>query len=245
MQLMPIEEYCKIEHTHAIPYIYRIEKGKKLFLYLGSKHSFDPTHPQFTTFKEEFEKANPQLVLTEGTSKWKADFPTKEDAAKRGEMSFLSFLAKGAGIPVESFDTTLKEEISMLSKKFSREEILAHHVLRSVWYGENVYLAELKEFQELGWEEATMENIKRLQRELCKVEFDPKNTEFYMKVASPTEKLSVINEVSRELNILRDTHMIQKIFEKLDQYDRIVAVVGASHTVMQEPAIRAEFGRKF
>ena len=54
-----------------------------------------------------------------------------------------------------------------------------------------------------------------------------------------TQPPSYLNEVSRVSNRFRDEYMVNLLVNELKQGKRVFAVVGGSHVVMQERALRA------
>jgi hypothetical protein len=55
----------------------------------------------------------------------------------------------------------------------------------------------------------------------------------------PTRQGAFTNEIHRRVSEYRDRHMIQLLAGEVRRGQRVFAVVGFSHVVMQEPALRA------
>jgi len=238
-------EYKKIEHTHPVPYIYKLQKGEKQFLYLGSHHSFDPSDSQFSQFsqfEQEFKEFKPEIVLTEGKI-WPGKFPNAEEAIKAGaEMSFLSWLAHNTNIPTACFDASHEQELMWLQKKFSQNEIFAMCVLRAAQHGEKFMASEINFFQKL-WPEydCSQEHLEKLLANIFKRPIDITDKEFCNNATSPVDDFSILNKVAVESNVLRDTHMVKTILQMLQKHDRVLAIAGHSHAVIQEPELRKHF----
>ena len=60
----------------------------------------------------------------------------------------------------------------------------------------------------------------------------------------PAKSTNRLNEISRASSDFRDKVMAAKISDAVCKQKRVFAVVGASHVVMQEPAIRALVSEK-
>jgi pheromone shutdown protein TraB len=60
----------------------------------------------------------------------------------------------------------------------------------------------------------------------------------------PTVTETILNEIARASSEYRDQFMVKKIARTVCEQKRVFAVVGGSHVVMQEPAIRKLLSEK-
>ena len=245
-RIMSFEDYLKIKHP--VPYIFELHKGQKALLYLGAQHSADSNHPQFGAFKSDFERFKPELVLLEGGD-WPEKYASEQEAIKHAEVAFLSYLARKYDVPSRSCEPQNKEEIKSLSRKFSREHIFAHYALRSItgfFHKEGhtrVGRAIIGFKEDSAWKDFdySLENLRGIHRGLFKKDIDVNDRDFYVKITNPTLGFSIINEVAAAATKLRDEYVVKLIKRSFKKYNRILIIMGASHAVMQEPALRGYF----
>ena len=247
MNLMKISEYKKIEYKHKIPYIINLSKGKKKFLFLGSKHTFNPDNPQFQIFKSHFDAFNPEIILIEG-SKCKYNFANKVEAIKKNaEMGYLGYLAIKQNILLEPLDSLFEYEIEKIIKKYPLKLVFAFYLLRSIPYGRDVVKLDINDFKKMDsfkHFDCTITNLNRIHKEIFNKSYDINNSKFYMSATSPTESISILNKIAVQVNIIRDKYMINLIKQKLKEFNKVLAIVGASHAVMQEPELKDYFKLK-
>ncbi|MDQ6984847.1 MAG: hypothetical protein Q9M91_03935 [Candidatus Dojkabacteria bacterium] len=53
------------------------------------------------------------------------------------------------------------------------------------------------------------------------------------------QKWTIVNEIGNKLSSFRDTYILEYIQAKLQEYDKVFIIFGASHAVMQEKAVRS------
>jgi hypothetical protein len=152
---------------------------------------------------------------------------------------------------VRTLEPFRRDEIALLLKRYSPEEVKVFYVLRQIpqfqggkhdetieAYTQNV-LGGLSLKPELKGKPRTIAELKASSarlfpqladwREVPQMWFDPALSR------SPT----YMNDVSRLLSEFRDRHMLELLSEQVAQGKRVFAAVGASHVVMQERALRA------
>jgi hypothetical protein len=252
-EILTYEEVAKI--PHSFPYIIELRAGKGALLYFGSQHSNDPTHPQYMKIQKLWKGFRPSVAFNEG-----GDTPTvnvAEEAIRRfGEPGLLRFLAARDKVPVRSLEPSRGEEVAALLKTFTQEQLKVFYALRQIPSYRRSSNNETLE-QRLDRTLKTLSNVPGLQgspntvaelgessgrlmpnlKEWCEVPdswFDP----------GYTEPPSYLNVVSRASNRFRDEYMVKLLINEVKQGKRVFAVVGGSHVVMQEPALKS-FGRKY
>ncbi|HLC84828.1 MAG TPA: hypothetical protein VJH22_03485, partial [Candidatus Nanoarchaeia archaeon] len=87
----------------------------------------------------------------------------------------------------------------------------------------------------------SLENLRGIHRGLFKKDIDVNDRDFYVKITNPTLGFSIINEVAAAATKLRDEYVVKLIKRSFKKYNRILIIMGASHAVMQEPALRGYF----
>lgn len=248
--IMSFEEYVK--KTHPVPYLLKLSIGKGRLLYFGTRHTYDPRDPEIAEMEKAWAKLRPEIAFFEGADPESTPpaVKTREDIASNGEPSFVLFLATRDHVPVRTLEPSRADELELLLKTYSREEVKVFYVLRQVpefksgqhketieVYTQNV-LSWLSLRPELKGRPNTVaelqETVSRLfpkladWREVPQSWFDP----------AVSTSLTFLTDISRELSEFRDRHMVTVLLEQVGQGKRVFAAVGASHVVMQERALR-------
>ncbi len=269
-QIMSFEDYANFEH--AQPYIYSLEKDDKKLTYFGARHSHNPNDPMFDEIEENFNTAQPKLVIVEGINNLEENKDrvieylskeTPEQAIERGgESRFALKLAAEKGIDMQCPEPKMNKEIKFLeTQSFSREAIFAFYLYRTMnqyWRLDKEKRPSIEEYlkpyldefkNDAGWEdfEFSAEHLELIGREIWGDKGLLDNPKFAADRIDPvpwpekqTEQ-TMINQVARASSQYRDEYIVEKIKEALKQKGNVFVVYGASHAVMQEPAMRAIF----
>jgi hypothetical protein len=252
--VMSFEEYVK--KRHAVPYVLRLSAGKRRLVYFGAKHTYDPNDPQISQIEKWWLSLKPEVAFFEGgdPEASPAIVKSRDEISKNGEPSFVLFLAGRDNVPVHTLEPTQHAEIALLLKTYSPEEVKIFYALRLVpqfksgkrpetieAYTKGV-LAWLSSKPQLQGKPRTLGELQEISarlfpqlqnwRDVPQDWFDPAQVQTYL------------NKVSRQLSEFRDLHMLRLLTEQLVQGRRVFAVVGASHVVMQERALRAAIKQK-
>jgi len=244
--LITPKEYSKIRHKY--PYIYQIKKENKELLILGSAHSNDQKHPQFKLFKDKFNTFNPDVVFVEGGWEGSSIIKLEKNSIKKGEMAFLIFLARKKKIPAYGWEPGIDKEILHLLKKYSKDELFAHFIFRTIrqyiQYGKpkdyiNKQIKEFKKFSNWNNYDYSLDQLKKIHKKIFRIEFNPDKDNLYNippYVIKGDSALgpSVLNYVASDEMIFRDSFAIKKILNGFKKYNKILAIMGASHAVVQK-----------
>jgi hypothetical protein len=254
---MSWREYSRT--THPVPYVIGVEAGRGALVYFGAQHIGEtrgmPTHPEVNQIAREWERFKPTLAFYEGRSTIGRDSASLEAAARVSEGGVLRFLAARDGVPTRSLEPPLNKEIHALRAWFSLEHVKVYYVLRCVSQrctGPGTpedqatrWLQGEGERPELAGAPRTIEDLENSTRRLL-----PKLTDWRTvskEFLDPTRGLldskpdggeTFLNEVARRTSDVRDEHMVATLLASAYGGERVFAVVGASHVVMQEPALR-------
>jgi hypothetical protein len=60
----------------------------------------------------------------------------------------------------------------------------------------------------------------------------------------PVERDTFLNEISRASSDYRDGYVVSLLVQHVEEVQRVFAVMGGSHVVMQEPALRGLLRRR-
>ena len=264
--IMTAEQYAELE-DHDEPYRYELKAGDKELVYLGVAHSANPEAESFKTIKQDIETIHPDLVMIEGRSgingipqeklKEVADnYSSNNDAIKRhGESAFTAKVAIENGIRVNSPEPPDSEKIKyILEQGISKEAVFAEAIVTLLhqyhWLEEKPALEEyLEQYRasfenETKWEgfDLSFDHYKELHKKFTGKEFDINDKETIERLNDPIpwegRKYTEVNKVAALSSEFRDRYMVEQIQKEFEKVDKIYVVFGASHAVMQEPALR-------
>ena len=245
-EVMTWEEYGR-QNPHW-PYVihFRARGGGEL-LYFGSRHVYRPDDPMLAEIERLWADFRPDIAFNEGGNP--PVEATRERAVRRhGEPGLVRFLGARDDVPVASLEPSDAEVIADLRRSFTAEEVKLSYLLRFVdefparesdgsleeelgkifrWYDRR---------PGLGGPPHTLEELEEVferrfpglgsYRDVPHAWFDP--------VRSDT----VLNRIARAGSDYRDRHMVELLSRHVAEGQRVFAVVGGTHVVMQEPALR-------
>jgi hypothetical protein len=165
---------------------------------------------------------------------------------RHGEAGLLRHLAARRNIETASMDMPLAEEARLLRAKLGQSITLVFLVVRQLasfnrktarmdfdgYFGDFFALiAPALDLQAIDWPLIEREHQRVLGRplavrEVTALETDP------MRDDLPTQR------VARWSNRRRDEHMLRTLVAAVAQHERVFAIVGVTHAVMLEPALR-------
>jgi len=246
-QIMTYEEYARIPGPHKTPYILRVDGTRGSLLYFGAEHSVDPGHPQVAEIVKQWAEFRPTVAYAEGGIP--SLHETLDEAVRSsGEGGPVRFLAERDRIPVRSLEPPMRNQVEMLVEDFSPEQVKLHYLLRQVMQYRRegrtdsleLYLEplvrELNNIPELDGPPRKAADIKESVRRVFPGLADW--TRVPQTWFSPTRSEAVTNKMARELSRFRDEHMVSVLIEEVEKGERVFAVVGFSHAIMQAPALR-------
>lgn len=247
-EIMTYEEYGRIRHKQ--PYILNLKSGQGRLLYFGVKHVNNLNDPQIAEIEKRWAKFRPTLILSE--SGVRPVESSREKAIERyGEAGLLSFLAAQHNIPIKSIDPPRLEEIAYLlnTKRWTVEQIKLFFILRRV--AENSKSPKpqpVDAFVQEGLKAfSTVSGLQGFPTTLAEFEESVKRVlpsvgdwrQVQTAVFDPNPSLgNYTNDVAYTSSQYRDKYMIKLIAKEVKKGERVFAVVGASHVVMQERAIK-------
>ena len=263
--IMSAVEYRDKEHS--TPYVFSIERDGVDLLYYGSRHSKDPEDAQLEDIKERFDAFEPDLVLVESIPNLSQKIAGKIDGIRTvspadsvremGEPGFTLKLAIDNEIAVDSPEPSEQEEVHELLKQgFSKEDVFAYYFFRQLSQHHSKIEKEgvqeyfegwIRIFKErIQWDnfEYSLEHAQAIAKRIWGEEIQFDNPEYYVDKVDPIpwedteDEQTIVNEIARQSNQFRDIHMIAQLAEYFQKYKRVFIVFGASHAVMQEPALR-------
>ena len=252
-RILSYEEYARIEHD--IPYVLRFNHGHGSLLFFGSAHTYDPGDPQVGRIAALWTDFRPTLAYNEGGDP-PAELALEAAVSRFGESGLVRHLARRDRVPVASIEPTMTRQVEVLREAgFSDEQIKLFFVLRQVpqhleQAGSPMSDARATEVlayftkttgltgspttpAELAAACTRLLPALRDWREVPQAWFDP------VVERSP----AFTGTASLRLSVLRDAWVVDLLGEVVGRGERVFAVMGASHVVVQEPALRVLLGR--
>ena len=242
-----IMTWAEYHQPPSWPYVLRFST----LLYYGARHTYEPADPQIAEIQTLWSAFHPDIALNEGGNPPFA--PTiEESVTKYGEAGLLRFLARRDNIPVASLDPTRAEETAYLSKYFSRERVKMFFLVRGVAqqiqnHDPSKVDEELNRLLTLYNDTPGLSGSPHTAAEVQDLlhAFLPNAAGYASAKLSwfdPTKNETFFSDMSRTANAYRDRYMVEMLRRHLRDGERVFAVVGGTHVVMQEPALdpRAE-----
>jgi hypothetical protein len=247
VSLMTYDEYVKV--SPSFPYIVKLKIGKGELLYFGAQHIYDPKNAQTAQIEKLWKEFRPTVAYHEssGTSLSK----TVEDAVgKSGESGLVVFLAARDKVPVFTLEPNRNDEVAMMLKTYTPEQVKLFFVLRQVpQFRDRKNDQTLEDFMTTflrnvsyiaGLENAMPNTIAELDK--SSLWLSPQLQEWRTADRSwsdPVATKAYTNQIARLSSEFRDLHMVKLLIDKVKQGERVFAVVGGTHVVMQERVLKA------
>lgn len=250
-EIMSYREYEKI--THKRPYILKFKKGKGELLYFGIGHAYRSDDPQIAELEKRFLEFRPTLVLNESGTPPALE-TAKEAIERYGEPGLMSFLAKKHGIPIKSLDAPRMEEIKYIlsTGRWTLEQVMLFYILRRVPENNKKVNPQSPDamVEEMLKAVAKTPGFEGLPKTVAEFEASVKKhlpgvadwRKIDQKIFDPNPDLGLFtNDIADASVNFRGKFMVRLLTAEVEKGERVFAVVGASHVVKQERALRKLF----
>lgn len=246
--LMTWEEYSKLQLKG--PYIIELNRGGGALLYYGVTHTLAPDDVQLDDIERRWGAFKPTLAYTEGGD-WPVEKKRDEAIRRGGEQGLLRYLAERDGVRAKNIDPPSDAQLRYLLKYFPGAQVKVYYVLlhtvlmRTREQGPpNIHLVNkiLRDLSQGSWGyDGPPRKLKQFEEYVHK--YLPEVEDW--RTITPalfltTDTDNFVAAVHRTLNRYRDEVMMGKIVKAVKKRKRVFALVGRSHVVMQESALRAE-----
>jgi hypothetical protein len=237
--VMSWQEYSShaSEYEKNVPYVLQINTPRGGLLYFGVKHSHDPKDPQFSKMETLWRQFHPEIAFNEGGTPPVEQSKRDEAIEKYGDPGSVRYLAMRDKIQIESNEPKPEDEVKELLKKFSAEKIKTFYILRQIpeYYRMPSPTTSLDKY---------LEDSFSFYGGFPGLNVPPNSiSELAESLVDPAGTGTIFNEISRASTDYRDQFMVGLILRTACE-KRVFAVVGWSHVVMQEPAIRELLKKK-
>lgn len=238
-------EHNAIYTQAEFPYVLSITASEGALEYIGAKHTSDAAEPQLQEIESRWAEFNPTVALCEGRSRMYR-FASRSQTGQLSESDLTRILAINSGVPLYTLEPTYEAEVAGLLQHFEPKLVATYMTLR-VYSAESKQLgtAPTKASQDslaLGLLRKRV-NADGLRESLSsiaeldaywKTEFPSEPDWRTFKDTERTPKLVEVGNVSRQV---RGENMVRTIVELVRRGERVLAVVGASHVIRQEPVL--------
>ena len=242
--IMTFEEYAGV--WHVVPYVLDLQAGEGRLVYIGSHHTMDPASLDVALIEELWDQSEPEVSFNEGGNP--PTYDEKGEAVRMaGEAGLVRYLAARDGVPVASLDPTKAEEVAALSDEFSAEQLKLFYVLLQVKHHRTNPVEPFDELMArvfsiysatpgLAAEPGSLSELDAMYSR-----YFPDSGSYREVPASwfdPARSGNWLNAIARRSSDARDEHVVQLLVSEVLSGKRVFAVMGGSHVVMQEAALR-------
>jgi hypothetical protein len=255
-RLMSFGEYAT--QPHRSPYVLELRAGRGALLYYGAAHTNDPAHPQIAEIQQLWQAFRPTLALNEGGAPPVLD-TAEETVGRYGEAALVRWLGRRDSVLVDSFEPSRAGLVAALGARFTLEQVKVANVLRQL--SQESRRAEQYRVSDI---DAEVDRVLAVLSRTRGLEAGPTTAEeFATSVARlvpwsrdwrrpaaewfdpvPDPPPTWLNAFARAESNVRDEAIMQKITEKVRAGERVFAVIGSTHVVMQERVLRSRLAAK-
>ena len=236
------------------PYIIDVSGQSKRLVFVGCDHIRDSTNVQFKTLQYQFTQLKPQITFNEGGAVNESrHFSSLNKAAyEAGETGCMKYLSDQSGIRLLNGDTPEKEEFTLALHHYPKQELYLYYVMERIVIPflsiENHPVLFERYFQEgvdsfvrhgfpLAPTEQSLAYFKLLYHQYMK-------RPFALTLTEEVEQFDYLNggnchfcAIGRRSKMIRDSILLTKLDQALNQYDRVMVTFGCGHALAIEPAL--------
>lgn len=266
--LLTPEQYARVRHT--TPYLYTLGSGDDALCFVGTQHTTDASHEQFSLISEALERYRPDVVLVEGvqnlsgtesTDRFIRQLDTSTAISRGGESVFTIKQALERGVSwqcPEPSDQMLMRHL--LYELYTPDQLVAWYTLRLLGQYHRrqetmPFVAYVSPFLSYlaaatGWSsnQCSLETALGAAETMLGHAPNLYNQERAEEYTDPIpwphrwEQQTRFNEITRVALQYRDRCIVRHVASCVSAGQRPLVVYGAGHAVMQEPAYRFFFG---
>ncbi len=208
---MSWEEYRS--GRHSFPYVVRVGR----LLMFGARHTSDPRDPELVELERLWREFRPEVAFSEGGIR-PSSAGRDEAIARYGEPGLVRWLADRDGAELRNLEPPRIQEEAEMKRRFPPEQVNVFYYLRPLIVEGGQRTAESEE----------------LARRVLPAYAGVSRPEWF----DPTRDDTVLNMIARAASDYRNCHMVPLVTAAARSGRRVFVVVGGSHVVVQERAIR-------
>jgi len=223
----------------TLPYVLRLAARTGELLMFGAQHTRDPQHTELPELERLWREFRPDIGFSEGGIRPLVS--SRDEAVVRyGEPGLLRFLADRDQVQLRNLEPPEGQEAAWLAPQFEPGQVKLFYVLRflnSVSPTDpRAALDSVRRRQGLEGVPNSVNELEMAARGMLP-EFDWRSVPNQW--FDPTRSDTFLNAIARRLSDYRNCHMVPLIVEAVRSGKRVLVVVGGTHVIMQEPALRA------
>jgi hypothetical protein len=245
VDLLSWPEHDAIYAKTEFPYLLRLNPPQGELLYIGVQHARDASDPQLAAIESRWAEFRPTVALCEGRARL-SRFATRPAQGPFDESTLVRILARQAGVPLYTLEP--ESEAAGLLAEYDARLVAAYLTLR-------VFTSEAR--GATGDLDALALDLLRKRTDVDGLrgafaslqEFDaywlaqfPGEPDW--RTLRDTESVPLLVAVGDRSRQVRGEHMVAVLAELASRGERVLAVVGASHVIRQEPALRRALERE-
>ncbi|MDB4778098.1 hypothetical protein OAG68_01450 [bacterium] len=238
-------EHNAIYKQTTFPYVLSVDAAPGALEYIGAKHTSDATAPQLTEIEQRWAAFKPTVALCEGRSR-AYRFASRPQSGQLSESDLTRILANRHGVPLYTLEPTYEAEVTSLLKHFEPKLVATYMTLR-VYSAESSRSANTPKATQDALASTLLRkrvNVKGLRDTFTSIaELDaywnsnfPEEPDW--RTLPDTEHTPLLVEVGNVSRQVRGENMVRTLVELVNQGERVLAVVGASHVIRQEPMLK-------
>jgi len=241
--IMTMEEYGEVIEEHPRPYVVEIDSGGGAALLYGAEHSRNPDHPQNDDIRERWQAFAPTAALVEGRLGFLMP-GFMDPVGQYGEGGLVFDLARRAGLPVWSWEPPRRVELASMLERWPAEKVALFYVLRPYFGTVRHGVDDPEGFVEpyrrrrTSWSglEGNLASMAELDAAWKRhVPAGPDWREVDDQWGLP----DAFGPMGSRGNAVRDEHLASVVCDLVDRGHRVFAVMGSSHAVKLDAAMRA------
>ena len=240
VELRSWPEHDAIYGRTAFPYLLRLQSGLGRILYIGVRHTSEATDSQLAEIERLWAKFQPTVALCEGRARM-FRFASRPTSGPLGEWKLVRILARRGDVPLYSLEPAYEVEVRHLVQLYDSRLVATYLTLRGFTSDARDFDGDLDALARRLLRKRT--NVAELRGSLDSIEdLDAFWQERFpqapdWRTLSDTEGLPLLVEVGHASREVRGQHMVQTLVDLATRGERVLAVVGASHVIRQEPAL--------
>lgn len=244
--MMSFEEYARVEVTAPYVVALRPHEGDGALLYYGARHSWATADPMMLDLERRFAAFAPTLALNEGGDPEPG--PMRHDAIRiHGESGLLVWLAQREGVVRRTLEPSLAPESAVVASAFGEIRAKLFYFLRDFDTYNRGGIPESRErYAKILFDNLVAGGLRQAPTDLteCVALLRQAVPELKAWNEAPSQwfdpAITVhpwLNEAARLSSRFRDEHMVRVLSDALAGGERVFAVVGYSHVVVQEETL--------
>jgi len=233
-------EHDAIYQSADFPIVLAIDEPGAAVRYVGALHTSDADHPQLAEVERVFESFEPTIVLLEGRARL-FDWPLRF-ANGHSEVAFTYALARSRGLPCFSLEPPYDHEVAALLDRWPADHIACYFIARGFIADggpqsddpESVLAPLIAKRTDADGLRGVIASVAQFDEAWMRITGDGPD----WRTAGSLDAIQPFGDIGNDSRELRGEHMVRAIATLARSGERVMAVVGASHTIRHEPTLR-------